>query len=152
MPLAVWPAELCNAPPSISLTDVCSVCYSEENTPIPCIRDRLVWPTHQRLGSEGREMKHHEMRQERLTNLAIRLQERTGYMGDGRGGCGLFVLIRRKKDGELAKTFCQRLSTRGRVQSLTLGRYPEMSLMEARSRAEDNWRRVKEQGEGRNGG
>ena len=73
-------------------------------------------------------------------------------MGDGRGGCGLYVLIRRKKGGEVSKTFCQRLRTRGRVQSLTLGRYPEMSLMEARSRAEDNWRRVKEQGEGRNGG
>ena len=73
-------------------------------------------------------------------------------MGDGRGGCGLYALIRRKKDGELSKTFCQRLRTRGRVRSLTLGRYPEISLREARSRAEENWRRLREQGEGRDDG
>ena len=69
-------------------------------------------------------MKHHEERQKRLTNFVIQLQERPGYMGDGRGGCGLYVLIRRKKDGKLSKTFCQRVRTRGRVRSLTLGRYP----------------------------
>ena len=58
--------------------------------------------------------------------------------GDGRGGHGLSLLVRRTANGRLSKTWAQRLRVRGKVVSLGLGNYPIVSLAGARALAVEN--------------
>ena len=61
-----------------------------------------------------------------------------GRWGDGRGGFGLALNVKRMTNGRLSKSWTQRLRINGRVTNVGLGRYPIVSLAEARQAALDN--------------
>ena len=61
--------------------------------------------------------------------------------GDGRGGFGLSLLVKRTSvPGRLSKTWSQRITIGGREVMIGLGSYPTVTLTEAKKRAADNWR------------
>ena len=67
---------------------------------------------------------------------------RPGRYGDGRGGHGLSLLVRRSASGGVSRTWSQRLTFRGAPLSMGLGVYPEVTLATARARALANRRRA----------
>ena len=78
-----------------------------------------------------------------LTAAFVRTIGRPGVYGDGRGGRGLSLQVHRTTDGRIVKTWRQRVRTEGRMTSIGLGPYPEVTLAEARQKAPDNSRRVR---------
>ena len=66
-----------------------------------------------------------------------------GVYGDGRGGRGLSLRVHRTVDGRITKTSRQRVRIEGRLTSIGLGPYPEVTLAEARRKALDNSRGVR---------
>ena len=79
-----------------------------------------------------------------LTAAFVRTVGRTGVYGDGRGGRGLSLRVYRTVDGRITKTWRQRVRIGGRLTSLGLGPYPEVTLAEARGKALDNSRMVRQ--------
>ena len=79
----------------------------------------------------------------RLNDVGIRIRNRPGKMGDGRGGRGLYVLYRRKKNGKFSRIFCQRLRIHGKVCDIGLGTYPDVKLKKARKKVRKNWKVAK---------
>ena len=79
-----------------------------------------------------------------LTAAFVRTVGRTGVYGDGRGGRGLSLRVYRTVDGRITKTWRQRVRIGGRLTSLGLGPYPEVTLAEARRKALDNSRMVRQ--------
>ena len=77
---------------------------------------------------------------------------RPGVYGDGRGGRGLSLRVHPTKTGRISKTWRQRLKIEGRLTSVGLGPYPEITLAEARRTALDNSRAVRHGGDPRGGG
>ena len=77
-----------------------------------------------------------------LTAAFVRTVNRPGVYGDGRGGRGLSLRVHRTKTGRISKTWRQRLRIEGRLTSVGLGPYPEITLAEARRKALDNSRAV----------
>ena len=75
----------------------------------------------------------------RLTAKFIEAVAEPGRYGDGHGGNGLSVLVKASRRGG-SKSWCQRLpaNTVGK-REIGLGRYPEISLTEARDLARRNW-------------
>ena len=75
----------------------------------------------------------------RLTAAFIETVAKAGRYGDGHGGNGLSLLVKESNKGG-SKSWCQRLpaNTVGK-RSIGLGRYPEISLSEARDLARRNW-------------
>ena len=75
----------------------------------------------------------------RLTATFIETVAKAGRYGDGHGGNGLSLLVRESNKGG-SKSWCQRLplNTAGK-RSIGLGRYPEISLSQARELAMRNW-------------
>ena len=75
----------------------------------------------------------------RLTATFIETVAKAGRYGDGHGGNGLSLLVKESSKGG-SKSWCQRLpaNTVGK-RSIGLGRYPEISLTEARDLARRNW-------------
>ena len=67
---------------------------------------------------------------------------RPGAYGDGRGGYGLTLRVRRTANGRLSKVWVQRLRIDGRATNVGLGAYPLVSLREARDAAFENRRAV----------
>ena len=79
-----------------------------------------------------------------LSAAFVRTVGRTGVYGDGRGGRGLSLRVYRTVDGRITKTWRQRVRIDGRLTSLGLGPYPEVTLAEARRKALDNSRMVRQ--------
>ena len=79
-----------------------------------------------------------------LTAAFVRTVGRTGVYGDGRGGRGLSLRVYRTVDGRITKTWRQRVRIDGRLTSIGLGPYPEVTLAEARRNALDNSRMVRQ--------
>ena len=79
-----------------------------------------------------------------LTAAFVRTVRRTGVYGDGRGGRGLSLRVYRTVDGRITKTWRQRVRINGRLTSIGLGPHPEVTLAEARRKALDNSRMVRQ--------
>ncbi len=79
-----------------------------------------------------------------LSAAFVRTVGRTGVYGDGRGGRGLSLRVYRTVDGRITKTWRQRVRIDGRLTSIGLGPYPEVTLAEARRKALDNSRMVRQ--------
>ncbi len=77
-----------------------------------------------------------------LTATFVRNVSQPGAYGDGRGGYGLTLRVRRRVNGGLSKVWVQRLRIDGRATNLGLGAYPLVSLREARDAAFENRRSV----------
>ncbi|MXW67661.1 MAG: tyrosine-type recombinase/integrase [Gemmatimonadales bacterium] len=77
-----------------------------------------------------------------LSAAFVRTVSRPGVYGDGRGGRGLSLRVHRTLDGRITKTWRQRVRIEGRLTSIGLGPYPEVTLAEARQKALDNSRGV----------
>ena len=75
-----------------------------------------------------------------LSAAFVRTVNRPGVYGDGRGGRGLSLRVHRTRDGRITKTWRQRVRIEGRLTSIGLGPYPEVTLAEARQKALDNSR------------
>ena len=78
-----------------------------------------------------------------LTAAFVRTVGRRGVYGDGRGGRGLSLRVHRTASGRITKTWRQRVRIDGRLTSIGLGPYPEVTLAEARQKALDNSRGVR---------
>ena len=79
-----------------------------------------------------------------LSAAFVRTVGRPGVYGDGRGGRGLSLRVHRTLDGRITKTWRQRVRIEGRLTSVGLGPYPEVTLAEARRKALDNSRMVRQ--------
>ena len=75
-----------------------------------------------------------------LSAAFVRTVNGPGVYGDGRGGRGLSLRVHRTLDGRITKTWRQRVRIEGRLTSIGLGPYPEVTLAEARQKALDNSR------------
>ena len=82
-------------------------------------------------------------RPERLTAEFVEKLDRPGRFTDGKGGNGLNLLVRPRKDGALAKNWAQHIKVEGKTRSLGLGTYPDVKLVEARRLAADNGTRIR---------
>ena len=69
---------------------------------------------------------------------------RPGVYGDGRGGYGLTLRVRRMTNGRLSRVWVQRLRINGRATNLGLGSFPVVGLATARERALDNRRKIEQ--------
>ena len=72
----------------------------------------------------------------------MRTVKRPGRYGDGFGGFGLSLLVKRRAAGGLAKSWSQRLRINGVPCNMGLGPYPIVTLAEARTKALENARDV----------
>ena len=77
-----------------------------------------------------------------LTAAFVRTVSKPGVYGDGRGSRGLSLRVHRMKSGRLSRTWRQRLRVAGRLTTTGLGRFPEVSLAEARHKAIENARAI----------
>ena len=77
-------------------------------------------------------------KRKRLTDSFIAGLTEPGTHGDGRGGFGLKVRAHRTTAGHLSRSWTQQVRIGGRVTNLGLGRWPMVSLQEARARALEN--------------
>ena len=80
-----------------------------------------------------------------LSAAYVRNIREAGRYGDGRGGYGLSLLVKGTSTGRLSKTWSQRLYLHGRPVMIGLGKYPVVTLGEARAKALEN-KRTAEQG------
>ena len=67
-----------------------------------------------------------------------------GRYGDGRGGYGLSLLVKTTANGRISRSWTQRLRIHGRPCDVGLGGFPQVTLAEAREKALDNVRAVKQ--------
>ena len=81
-------------------------------------------------------------RPKRLSAAFVRTVNRPGRYGEGHGGFGLSLLVKERKGGGLAKSWSQRLRINGKPSNVGLGRYPIVTLAEARTKALENARAV----------
>ena len=81
-------------------------------------------------------------RPKRLSAAFVRTVNRSGRYGEGNGGFGLSLLVKERKGGGLAKSWSQRLRINGKPSNVGLGRYPIVTLAEARTKALENARAV----------
>ena len=78
-----------------------------------------------------------------LSAAFVRTISRPGVYGDGRGGRGLSLRVHRTATGRITKKWRERVRIDGRLTSIGLGPYPEVTLAEARRKALDNSRMVR---------
>ena len=78
----------------------------------------------------------------RLTHNFVRSVATEGRYGDGRGGLGLSLLVKKTASGRWSRTWSQRIRVKDKVAMLGLGAFPAVTLAMARDRALDNARRV----------
>ena len=83
---------------------------------------------------------------EKLTHTFIKSVAKEGRYGDGRGGLGLSLLVQKTQNGRLSKTWSQRLHIGKARQEYTpgLGSFPLVTLADARAKAFENARLVKQ--------
>ena len=74
----------------------------------------------------------------RLTKSFVERVKVPGRFSDGRGGLGLFLLVRPRAGGGLRKGWVQRVTINGRPTNLGLGVPPVVELSEARAAALQN--------------
>lgn len=74
----------------------------------------------------------------RLTEGFVRGIDRPGTWGDGRGGYGLQIRAHRARSGHLTLSWKQKVRIGGKVTHLGIGRYPLVSLAEARAKAAEH--------------
>ena len=72
----------------------------------------------------------------------VRNVSRPGRYGDGRGGYGLSLLVRNMANERVSKTWSQRVRINGKVTNIGLGKYPLVTLAEARQAAFENRRAI----------
>ena len=76
-----------------------------------------------------------------LSATFVRQVSRPGFYGDGRGGHGLSLLVKRMAStGRVSKSWCQRIRLGGKPRNIGLGAFPLVSLAEARESARENAR------------
>ena len=83
-------------------------------------------------------------RPRRLSATFVRTVNVPGRYGDGHGGLGLSLLVKRAAYGGLAKSWSQAIRPDGKTTSVGLGAYPVVTLAAARERAIENARAVAE--------
>ena len=74
----------------------------------------------------------------RLTEGYCERVSKVGFHGDGRGGYGLQLRVYKTRSGHVTKTWVQKLRIGGKQTALGLGRYPIVTLTEARLTALQN--------------
>ena len=79
-----------------------------------------------------------------LNATFVRNIRRPGRYGDGRGGHGLTIMVKQRKNGRPSKTWAQRIRINGKETNLGLGNYPAVTLAEARRRALRNQQAIEE--------
>ena len=77
-----------------------------------------------------------------LSATFVKQVNQPGVYGDGRGGYGLTLRVRRMTNGRVAKNWVQRLRVNGRVTNVGLGSFPVVGLASARERALENRQKV----------
>ena len=77
-----------------------------------------------------------------LSATFVRNVKAPGRYGDGRGGLGLGLLVRPATRGGINKCWTQSVRIDGKPTSLSLGRYPVVTLGMAREKALDNAREI----------
>ena len=82
------------------------------------------------------------MKSIRLTHTFVKSVTRPGRYGDGRGGLGLSLLVKKTAAGGYSKTWSQRLRIGRKIATLGFGSFPVVTLADARIRVLDNARRV----------
>ena len=87
-----------------------------------------------------------------LTAAFCRTVSTPGTYGDGRGGFGLTLRVKRTRNGRLSKVWAQRVVIGGKPTYLGLGSYPTVTLAEARRRALKNRREIEAGRDPRGGG
>ena len=78
----------------------------------------------------------------KLSPTFVKNVNKPGRYGDGHGGHGLSLLVKRMKNGRPSKTWSQRLNVKGTSVTRGLGSFPVVSLAMAREKALDNATRV----------
>ena len=79
-----------------------------------------------------------------LSATFVKQVNHPGVYGDGRGGYGLTLRVRRMTNGRLSRVWVQRLRINGRATNLGLGSFPVVGLATARERALDNRRKIEQ--------
>jgi len=87
-----------------------------------------------------------------LTAAGVRSVTKSGSYGDGRGGYGLRLVVRKRSNGRVAKYWVQRVRIDGRLTNIGLGVYPVVALAEARRAALANVREINAGRDPRDGG
>ena len=87
-----------------------------------------------------------------LTAAFCRTISKPGTYGDGRGGFGLALRVKRTRNGRLSRAWAQRVVIGGKPTYLGLGSYPTVTLAEARRRALTNRREIEAGRDPRGGG
>ena len=82
------------------------------------------------------------MKSTQLTHAFVKSVTRPGRYGDGRGGLGLSLLVKKNAAGGYSKTWSQRLRIGRKLTTRGFGSFPIVTLADARKRALDNARRV----------
>ena len=83
-------------------------------------------------------------RPRRLSATFVRTVSLPGRYGDGHGGHGLSLLVKRAACGGLSKSWAQAIRPGGSATSVGLGAYPVVTLAAARTKAIENARAVAE--------
>ena len=78
----------------------------------------------------------------RLSKTFVERVVQEGRYGDGRGGHGLSLMVKRRSNRTLSKTWSQRVRVSGKRTNLGLGSYPVVDLVMAREEAIENLRRI----------
>ena len=81
-------------------------------------------------------------RPKRLSKTFVERVVQESRYGDGRGGHGLSLRVKRRSNGTLSKTWSQRVRVSGKRTNLGLGSYPVVDLVMAREEAIENLRRI----------
>ena len=77
----------------------------------------------------------------RLSQTFVNVVSEPGRYGDGRGSKGLSLLVKRTKQGDISKSYTQRIQQpSGKFTSRGLGAHPYISLKDARDMAYENTR------------
>ena len=87
-----------------------------------------------------------------LTAAGVRSVSKPGSYGDGRGGYGLRLVVRKRTNGRVAKYWTQRIVVNGKPTNLGLGVYPLVGLAAARRAAFGNAREFRAGRDPRGGG
>ena len=87
-----------------------------------------------------------------LTAAFVRTVSEPGRYGDGRGGYGLSLLVKKQQNGRTSKTWSQRLLIDRKPRMIGLGAYPVVTLKVAREKALANRRLLAEGKDPRGGG
>ena len=78
----------------------------------------------------------------RLTQSFVKSISQPGRYGDGRGGLGLSLLVKRTTNGRWSKTWSQRLRINGKIVTVGLGSFPVITLAHAREKVLENARQA----------